>query len=536
MKTLSIILAATVSLTAVSCGGNQAAAPASPAALRTIVSDETTTVPTVYGRVQGFLDGDVYTFRGIPYAKAERFMPAVDPDKFDGVKVCRTYGPKAPQGENLNYRDLSSDYDFAFQFVYEPMDEKECLVLNVWTKGILDGKKRPVFVWFHGGGFSSGSGHDLPCYEGRALAEKGDIVAVTVNHRLNVLGYTDMRGLGGKYSESVNLGQRDLVKALEWVNKNIEAFGGDPGNVTIGGQSGGGGKVSNVLAMPSARGLFQKAIVQSGSNMPYAENEASKAFGLAFAKELGVTPGHTDKLDSFTYEELVAASRRASRSSRGVGFGGQLPTLDGKDITEAPIAPEQSKDVPMLVGTNLYEFSYGVAKPGTTMEEARAKLVERFGGDEAKADQFIADYKTAYPAMEPRDLLDTDFFFRPGAATQVKAKSAQGGAPVYSFLFAWKPEGSDIGACHGMELPFMFNNIALQPEMTRASEKAFKLADTVSSAWIAFFRTGNPNVEGLPQWDPWTEENGAVMILDNECRVANHHDDGLLQYQTNRMF
>ena len=447
MKAKTLILIAAVVLTAVSCGGNPSGG-ADPAILRAIVSDETTVVSTVYGRVQGFLDGDVYTFRGIPYAKAERFMPPQDPDKFEGVKMCRTYGPKAPQGETLAYRDLSSDYDFAFQFVYEPMDEKECLVLNVWTKGINDGKKRPVFVWFHGGGFSSGSGHDLPCYEGRALAAKGDVVVVNLNHRLNVLGYTDLRGLGGQYAESVNLGQQDLVKALEWVHKNIAAFGGDPGNVTIGGQSGGGGKVSNVLAMPSARGLFQKAIVQSGSNMPYAENEASKAFGLAFAKELGVTPGHTEKLDSFTYEELVAASRRAAAGNSGVGFGGALPVLDGKYITEMPVAPEQSRDIPMLVGTNLYEFSYAQAKPGATLEEIRGKLIDRFDGSEDKANQFIVDYKHAYPGFEPRDLLNTDFFFRPGAAAQVKAKSAQGAAPVYSFLFTWKPEGSDIGACH----------------------------------------------------------------------------------------
>ena len=259
--------------------------------------------------------------------------------------------------------------------------------------------------------------------------------------------------------------------------------------------------------------------------------------GPVFLQELGVKPGQAEtKLDSFTYEELVAASRRAAAGNSGVGFGGALPVLDGKYITEIPVAPEQSRDIPMLVGTNLYEFSYAQAKPGATLEEIRGKLIDRFDGSEDRANQFIVDYKHAYPGFEPRDLLNTDFFFRPGAAAQVKAKSAQGAAPVYSFLFTWKPEGSDIGACHGMELPFMFNNIALQPEMTRASEKAFKLADTVSSAWIAFFRTGNPNVEGLPQWDPWTEENGAVMILDNEPRVASHHDDALLQYQTNRMF
>ena len=535
MKTYYKIILLAAACAALAGCGPKTPAGADAATLRTIVSDETTVVPTEQGRIQGFLDGDVFTFLGIPYAKAERFMPPQSPDKFEGVRMCRTYGPKAPQGETLQYRDLSSDYDFAFQFVYEPMDEKDCLVLNVWSRGINDGAKRPVFVWFHGGGFSSGSGHDLPCYEGRALAQTGDVVVVTLNHRLNVLGYTDLRGLGGKYAESVNLGQQDLVKALEWVHKNIAAFGGDPGNVTIGGQSGGGGKVSNTLAMPSARGLFQKAVVQSGSNMPFQDNESSVAFGLAFAKELGVTPGHTEKIDTYTYEELVAASRRAASRTSGVGFGGALPTVDGKIIAEEPIAPEMSRDIPMLVGTNLYEFSYSAAKPGTTLDEARAKLVERFG-EEAKADQFIEEYKAAFPYMEPRDLLCTDFFFRPGAVTQVNAKSAQQAAPVYNFLFAWKPEGSDVGASHGMELPFMFHNIDLQREMTRASEKAYQLSDLMSASWIAFFRTGNPNVQGLPEWEAYTEENGAVMFFDNTCHLEHHHDDALLKYQTGRMF
>ena len=280
--------------------------------------------------------------------------------------------------------------------------------------------------------------------------------------------------------------------------------------------------------MPSAHGLFQKAIVQSGSNMPFSENDASIAFGLAFAKELGVTPGHTDKLDSFTYEELVAASRRAA-SKGGAGFGGALPTLDGKIITETPIAPEQSRDVTMMVGSNLYEFSYGAAKPGTTLDEVRAKLTERFG-DAAKADQYMADYQKAFPGCEPRDILCLDAVFRPGAIAQINAKGAQKAAPVYNFLFAWKPEGSDVGASHGMELPFMFNNIDLQREMTRASESAYRLADVMSSAWIAFFRTGNPNVEGLPAWEPYTEENGTVMVLDNTCHVEHHLDDALRKY------
>ena len=192
-----------------------------------VVSDETTVANTTAGKIQGYRDGEVYTFKGVPYAEAQRFMPPVKPKAHEGVVKHRVYGPKAPQGQSLKFRgNPQSDNDFGFQFNLEPMDEDNCLVLNVWTKGLDDGKKRPVFVWFHGGGFATGSGHDLPCYEGRALAEKGDIVVVTVNHRLNTLGYFDMSGLGGRYAESANLGMQDLVKSLEWVHDNIANFGG----------------------------------------------------------------------------------------------------------------------------------------------------------------------------------------------------------------------------------------------------------------------------------------------------------------------
>ena len=209
--------------------------------VRPCVSNQSTIANTVYGKVQGYKDGNIYTFKGITYAEAERFMPPQKPKAHEGVKMCRIYGPKAPQSETLRFNgNQQSDYDFGFQFKLEPMDEARCLVLNVWTQGLNDGKKRPVFVWFHGGGFATGSAIDLPCYEGRALAEKGDIVVVTVNHRLNVLGYFDMSGLGGRFAESANLGMQDLVKSLEWIHDNIANFGGDPNCITIGGQSGGG--------------------------------------------------------------------------------------------------------------------------------------------------------------------------------------------------------------------------------------------------------------------------------------------------------
>lgn len=527
-KVINIILTAIIigsSMVSYNCYSQSQAGINYP---RIIVSDESTVVPTIYGKVQGYLDGNIYTFKGIQYAQAERFMPPRFPDKFSNIKKCRIYGPKAPQNETLKWREQESDYDFAFQFNIEPMDEKHCQVLNVWTKGINDRKKRPVFVWLHGGGFSSGSGIDLPCYEGHSLAAKGDIVVVTINHRLNVLGYLDLRGLGGKYSESVNLGQQDIVKALEWVKSNISNFGGDPNNVTIGGQSGGGGKVSNIMAMPAAHGLFQKAIIQSGSNMPYSESNASKTFGMLFAKQLGISAANSDKLNDVSYEDLVKACNDVAKNSKGMNFGGILPTVDGKFITEAPIAPQISKDIPLMVGTNLYEFTYAASKPNITLNEAKEILTKKMGIE--KAAQFIEEYTKVFPNMEPRDLLNTDFFFRPGAVVQANTKSSQNHGKVYFYLFTWKPKNSDIGSCHGMELPFMFNNISLQREMTRASEDAYKLADLMSSAWISFIKTGNPNTGGMPIWKPYTEKSGAVMFIDSKCHLKYHHDKALLQF------
>lgn len=449
-----------------------------------VVSDNTTITNTVYGKVQGYRDGDVYTFKGMPYARAERFMPPVKPEKHDGVMKYRLYGPKAPQGQNLRYKgNLQSDNDFGFQFNLEPMDEDSCFVLNVWTKGLNDGKKRPVFVWFHGGGYSTGSGHDLPCYEGRALADKGDIVVVTVNHRLNVLGYFDMSGLGGRYAESANLGMQDLVKSLEWVHDNIANFGGDPENVTIGGQSGGGGKVSTVMMMPAAKGLFHRAIVQSGSFTNHSENKNGKLYAEALLSELGLDVNDVEGLKAVPYDKLVEAANRSGRKvnerlaaeGHRPAMGMMGPVIDGKHVV-APgfdkVAPEVSENVPMMIGWNYNEFDFVNGKEDT--------------------------------------------MFRDAAIRQATNKANQGKADVYLYQFRWKPQGNTLGACHGMELPFMFNNIELQPEMTGATERAYKLADVMSSAWIQFIKTGNPNVQGLPEWQPYNDRTTPVMWFDDK--------------------
>lgn len=490
-----------------------------------ITAGKHTRVETVYGPIEGYQDGSIFTFKGIRYAKAERFMPPQAPDRFTEVRQCKVWGPQAPQGESLRWNDRNSqgDYGFGNQFVIEPMDEQACLVLNVWTPSISDAKKRPVFVWIHGGGYSGGSGHDLPCYEGRALAEYGDIVTVSLNHRLNILGYADLTGLGGKYSQSVNLGQQDIVKALEWVRDNISRFGGDPSQVTIGGQSGGGGKVSTLLAMPSAKGLFCRAIVQSGSTLRQANPEQTRKYGIALAEELGQPADGTADFSKFTYEELNDATRRLG--AKGIR-GGFSPVVDGTILPQHPFDPAspESKDVPMLIGTDFNEFTFDISRE-MTWEQAEAAVRQRQGD---RADKFIAAFKKAYPKAEPKEMTYVDTGFRAGAVRQAAAKSRQGGAPAWLYLFTWKPESNALGASHGMELPFMLHNVSLQREMTGASEKAYKFEKVISDIWLSFIKTGNPNVKGLPKWEPYNEQTGVTMILDNECVPLQHHDRELL--------
>jgi len=501
--------------------------PASIAEAQPISVGQHTRVETLYGPIEGYQDGSIFTFKGIPYAKAERFMPPQAPDPFTSLRMCKVYGPQAPQGESLRWNDRNSqtDYGFGNQFVTEPMDEQACLVLNVWTPSISDGKRRPVFVWIHGGGYAGGSGHDLPCYEGRALAQYGDIVVVNLNHRLNVLGYIDLSGLGGKYAQSVNLGQQDIVKALEWVRDNIDRFGGDPNEVTIGGQSGGGGKVSTLLAMPSAKGLFKRAIVQSGSTLRQADPEGSRKFGIAFAQELGQPATAAADFSKFTYDELNQAVARLGQKGMRGGFS---PVVDGTILPQHPFDPAspESKDVPMLIGTDFNEFTFDISK-NMTWAEAEAAVKQRQG--EERGAQFVAAFRKAYPDAEPKEMTYVDTGFRAGAVKQAAAKAAQGGAPAYLYLFTWKPESNALGASHGMELPFMLHNVSLQREMTGGSESAYKFEKLISDIWLSFIRTGNPNTKGLPLWKPYNEETGVTMILDNKCEPRQHHDRELMQ-------
>ena len=490
----------------------------------TIVCDQTTIARTDAGLVQGYLDGDVYTFKGIQYGVADRFMPPRKPAPYDGVKICRMFGPKCPQtGVTLNWRPRTSDSDFGFNGFIEAMDEANCLVLNVWSKGLNDGRKRPVFFWIHGGGFATGSASEMNAYDGRSLAEEGDIVVVSLNHRLNILGYLDLRGLGEGYEDCVNVGMQDLVLALEWVRDNIEAFGGDPGNVTIAGQSGGGGKVNTLMAMPSAMGLFHKAIAQSGSWILHNDDATGKALGLSVLEELGIEPSDAGKLADIPYNDLVRAGNVALRRAHAQMF---CPTVDGRFVTNPsfdPDAPTISRNIPMIIGSNQNEFAYQRA---TISDQETMERLRKLVGEE-DADSYLADYRKAYPDGRMQDVLNIDLFLRQKAVAMADVKSAIG-SKVYMYLFTWKPVSNDLGSVHGMELPFMFHNIAVQREMTGGTKDAYRLSDLITHAWINFMRTGDPNTKGLPKWEPYTAENGNTMVFDKKCTIWHNHDRDLI--------
>ena len=505
-----------------------------------LTSAETTVVQTSAGKVAGYVDNGIYTYKGIPYATAERFMPPVAADKWEGIRSSRAYGPTCPQDKRMGW--YSDELAFSFNWD-DGFPDENCLRVNIWTPGINDGKKRPVMVWLHGGGYSTGSGQELPSYDGRNLAEKGDVVVVTLNHRLNVLGFLDLSAYGEKYAHSGNAGLLDMVTALDWIQENIANFGGDASNVTIFGQSGGGGKVSTLLATPSAKGKFHKAIIQSGAMLRTMESKWSRRIGAAVVEELGIRSGKIDDIQKVPYERLLAAGEKAVAKVRveadKEGFAsfifGWAPTVDGCVLPRQPFdpaAPEQSKEVPVMVGTTLHEFTMSTYVPqfrGITRETAIEYLKSKYG---ERTSEFVVLFDKTYPEAQAKDLIDTDFIFRPSAIELASIKSRQGGAPVYAYMFCWESPVLDgiLRSTHCMEIPFVFNNVDVHASMTGGGPEAVRLADVISQAWINFARTGNPNTPDLPEWSAYSCQDGATMFFDNNCEVRNNHDKELIDF------
>ena len=455
----------------VSCGQPSRKSVDSLGSLET--SAKQTTVKTASGPVAGYVDDGVFIYKGIPYAKAERFAPATDPDPWTDVRPSRAYGPTAPAPARAGW--WSDDQAFTMHWD-DGFHDEDCLRVNVWTGGIGDGKKRPVMVWLHGGGFREGSGQELISYDGTNLARDHGVVVVSLNHRLNVLGFLDLSAFGAKYAHSGNLGMLDIVKALEWVRDNIAQFGGDPANVTIFGQSGGGGKVSTLMAMPSAKGLFSKAIVESGSITNLLSPKYSRRIGAATVANLGLTPSRIEEIATVPYDRLLASYDAAMKTvveeAKEDGafptnlldaiLFGQVPVVDGEIIPNQPATSEAlslSKDVPVIIGTVYHEFT--------------------------------------------RD--QEDPIFKPLALQQAQDRASAGCAPVYMYQFTWESPVLDgaLGSTHCIEIPFVFDNVLLHRTFTGGGNEAVELGHRVSRLWTNFAKTGVPSAEGMPGWEAW---------------------------------
>ena len=496
---------------------------------------------TEYGKVRGYIHNGIFTYKGMPYATAGRFETPKKPAKWEAVRSSMVYGPVSPLMTPTTQVHDESEFVFSHDWGFT---NEDCMRINVWTPGINDGKKRPVLFWIHGGGFAAGSSQELPSYDGEALAKKGDVVVVSINHRLNILGFLDLSAFGDKYKTSANNSIVDMAMALEWVRDNISNFGGDAGNVMIFGQSGGGAKVNTLMAMPRANGLFHKAVNQSGafrSNM--LEKKDTQKLGVETLKELGIAPDKVDEIQKVPYDKLVAAGNKALKivadqmkaEGRPVqGFGlGWGPSLDGEVLPYQPLSVEAlqlSKNVPLMIGTVKNEFmaSMGANLTDATEAEVDAFIAKKYG---EKATAYKAAAKKAYPGYKkPSDLIDIDAMFRPGTVNQANVKSeVSGGAPVYVYLFDWQSPtvGGKYKSMHCMELPFVFNNIQRCEEMTGGGKEAIALAAKVSQAWINFAKTGDPNHPGLPVWPKYNSTNTSTMHFDLKCTVQAQQDKEL---------
>jgi para-nitrobenzyl esterase len=405
-------------------------------------------------------------------------------------------------------------------------DSEDCLFLNVWTPALNDGVKRPVLFWCHGGGFTMGSG-SAPFYHGTNLARRGDVVVVTVNHRLGPLGYCYLGDLAGEeYATSGNAGMLDLVAALEWIRDNILVFGGDPGNVTIFGESGGGAKVSVLLAMPAAVGLFHRAIVQSGPGLRMMSREKATEHAERLLKALDVSVKDVERLKTLPFEQIIAANARVNSNL----LRGWSPVVDGQVLPHHPfdpVAPDISAHVPLIIGTNKDEATlFLLADPGidTLGEAGLLTRVELFAGE--AADTLIATYRQVYPQASPGDLfssLASDRMMRMHSITLAERKDQQGAAPVFMYLFTWETPvlNGRLKSCHALEIPFVFDTLAYARRFTGDSPERFALAEQMSEAWLAFSHSGIPSFSGLPSWPAYNSEQRATMIFDQACQVVN---------------
>ena len=495
---------------------------------------------TQYGKVRGFVDGGVFTFKGVPYGQTtageNRWLPAKPPVPWSEEHPALIYGGNCPQ--TLHdwtgiEQSFIQDWDDGYQ-------SEDMLKLNIWTPSLTG--KRPVMFYIHGGGYSFGSSYELPSHEGAQMARHHDVVQVSVNHRLNILGFFDLSEIGGSaYEDSVNAGMNDLVAALRWVQENISNFGGDPDRVMIYGQSGGGSKVTTLMGMPSAVGLIHRASAQSGGGGNIPTQEQQKEVARQVMKDLGLQPNDIASLQKLPWPQLVAAGNSAIAKINPAtrGFAGPFapgpprvgwsPCVDGKNINVRSffdVAPDTSKSVPMLIGSVSEEGNHMLSRP--TEQEWHDSLAKAYGDDKATA--IISTLKKSYPHKAIRTLsyMCSGSFGLNGLAMRnnvvkmAKLKHEQKGAPAYTYYFTWQTPILDgvPGAWHTAELQFCFDNTKRCEQGTGNTPEAQALAKKMASAWATFAATGNPSRPEL-KWAATDPDNNRTMIWDNVCRMAD---------------
>ena len=491
-------------------------------------------VRTESGLLRGRIVEDTYIFRGIKYAEAKRFHMPEQVKPWDGVKKATVFGPVCCE--------ISTRIAFdegVIPHYYLPQDEN-CQYLNIWTQSPDKNAGKPVMVWIHGGGYSAGSSVEQFAYDGENLSKFGDVVVVSLNHRLNALGFLNLSKYGECYKYSGNAGMADIVMALEWVRDNIEAFGGDPDNVTVFGQSGGGGKITTLLQSPAADGLFHKAMMMSGVFQVTSDVtvEASQRIADLTLHHLGIPGEEIDQIERIPYYELARAAHRATeewQKESGKGFM-WAPVFDDDYYRGHPMCGgfrEETKHIPIVLGSVLGEFTnnYNVVlaegSKNDWSNELKDRLLKEKYGD--SADAVVSAFIKAYPEKNTVDALYIDKFMRKGNIDFARIRAQSGCADIYSFLFSLEcPINSGTVPWHGAELPFLFHN-AEYIESSYIPGVTERLQDMMSGACVAFAQTGDPNHSGMPEWMKISPDTDTVMIFDRESRVCAAHDTELME-------